>query len=82
MTVLWFANYHATRTGLPLAVLIGSVCVVGFGFVTYLDAFFIRLEAQSGLAILFVPLYQLAAAVPLALVCGIAWLAQKRAQMP
>jgi hypothetical protein len=81
MAVLWFANCHTARRGLALAVLIDSVCVVVFGCITYLDAFFVHLDAQSGLAVLFVPLYQLAGAIPCALVSGIAWLVQKHAQI-
>jgi uncharacterized membrane protein YczE len=80
MAVLWFANYHPTRLSLALVILVVSLCVVGFGVVAYINAFFIHPDAQSGLVIMFAPLYQLTAAIPLAVFCGIAWLKRKRAQ--
>jgi hypothetical protein len=80
MAILWFANYHTTRLSLALTVLVGSLFVVGLGAAFYIDAFFIHPDAQSGLVILFAPIYQLAAATPLALLCGIVWLIHKHAQ--
>jgi hypothetical protein len=41
-----------------LILLAGSLVIVGGGLPAYYDAFFVHLDAQSGLVFVFIPLYQ------------------------
>ena len=58
----------ARRRGVIVVALIAGVVATLFAAFTYIDAFFIHIHSTSALVFIFVPLYQLVAAVILLLV--------------
>ncbi|AFZ14426.1 hypothetical protein Cri9333_3604 [Crinalium epipsammum PCC 9333] len=54
-----------------IIILITSLVAFGWGTYFYIDAFFINTDPQSGLAFLFVPLYQLVLVILMGIISGL-----------
>ncbi len=59
--ILFIVTSLVHSRGAHLTLLIASLAVVLFGVVSYIDAFLVHPDPQSGLVLLFFPYYQLCA---------------------
>jgi hypothetical protein len=75
---LYCATLFSTGRILALYLLLAGIITVGAGTSFYLFAFFVRVDAQSALVFVFVPLYQLLAAVASFCAAYICWLRSRR----
>ncbi|UCC13677.1 MAG: hypothetical protein JSW21_09905 [Gammaproteobacteria bacterium] len=67
--VLYLASRRSPSTsGSRAVLLLGAAAVSGFGILMLYEAFIAHPDAQSGIVLIFIPLYQLAGLIPLLLV--------------
>ena len=75
LLLLWYVLRRVNLAGQALAALVGSCLVAAFGASVYFDGFVAHPDPQSGLLLVFVPVYQWVGVV-ITLICA-AWLVRR-----
>jgi hypothetical protein len=78
LLLLWYAARRVACQVQSAAVLAGSGLVVGFGGYVYYNGFVAHPDPQSGLLLVFVPVYQW---IAVAITLGLAWWLARRERM-